>query len=209
MRSVGEVALQQPLEAPAYREVIGSMLEEVARLTGLVESLLMLTRVDSGHAQVSREAVDLAVLAGSAVEHLRVLAEEKTQTLVIETAAPVEALCDPGLVRQAVVNLLDNAIKYTPHGGEVRVTARRLPSGEAVVEVKDSGPGIAASERERVFERFYRVDKGRARSTGGLGLGLGLAIARAALAATDGRIELESEEGRGSTFRVVLPGVAP
>ncbi len=207
MRSVGEVALQEPLQTSAYREVIGSMLEEVERLTGLVESLLMLTRADSGRIQAARETVELGALAASAVEHLRVLAEEKAQTLVVEVPTPVGAMCDPALVRQGVVNLLDNAIKYTPRGGEVRVSARLLPTGEAALEVRDTGPGIAPADRERIFERFYRVDAARSRSAGGMGLGL--AIARAAVAATAGRIELESEEGRGSTFRVVLPGATP
>ena len=109
------------------------------------------------------------------------------------------------MVRQGVVNLLDNAIKYTPPKGAIRVVVRVLSSGEPAVEVKDDGPGIAAVHLERIFERFYRVDAGRSKESGGMGLGL--AIARSVIAATGGRIEVESAEGHGAVFRVVLSAV--
>ena len=114
MRSVGEVALQRPVDGLAYREVISSMLEEVDRLTRLVENLLTLTRGESGHIQLSSETVDLGRLAAGVAEHLRVLAEEKDQELAVDVTADVQAACDPGILRQALVNVLDNAIKYTP-----------------------------------------------------------------------------------------------
>jgi heavy metal sensor kinase len=202
MRSVGEVALHDSRDAAGYRDVIGSMLEEVERLTGLVESLLTLTRVDSSRLRVSREVVDLRSVASSATEHLRVLAEEKEQTLTVNAADEVRVQCDPMLLRQGIVNLVDNAIKYTPHRGTIRVDVKVLPSGDAAVEVRDDGPGIARAHHDRIFERFYRVDAGRSRSDGGLGLGL--SIARSTVEASGGRIEVESEEGRGSIFRVVL-----
>jgi len=204
LRSVGEVALQDSLDAAGYRDVIGSMLEEVERLTRLVESLLMLTRVESGRLQSSREVVDLGALAARSAEHLRVLAEEKEQTLTVE-APGVRAQCHPALLRQGIDNLVDNAIKYTPPRGRIDVSVKVLPSGEAAIEVKDTGPGIAADQRERIFERFYRLDPGRSRSSGGMGLGL--AIARSTAEANQGRIELESEVGLGSVFRIVLPAV--
>ncbi|HMH18998.1 MAG TPA: ATP-binding protein [Burkholderiales bacterium] len=206
MRSVGEIALQVPLEAGTYRDVIGSMLEEVDRLTRLVDSLLMLTRADSGAAQPVREAVELSALAGNVAEHLRVLAEEKKQTLSVQSAAPVAAVCDPAILRIGLMNLLHNAIKYTPNGGAIHVRTAATASGQPSIEVQDTGPGIPAAHRERIFERFYRMDPGRARESGGSGLGL--AIARWAVAANGGRIELESEESKGSLFRIVLPGVA-
>jgi len=206
MRSVGEIALQAPLDAGRYRDVIGSMLEEVDRLTLLVESLLMLTRADSGAARPVHEVVELAVLAGSVAEHLRVLAEEKQQSLSVQSAARVEAVCDPAILRLGLMNLLHNAIKYTPDGGAIQVRATATASGQPSIEVQDSGPGIPAAHRERIFERFYRVDPLRARESGGVGLGL--AIARWAVAANGGRIELESEEAKGSLFRIVLPSVA-
>jgi signal transduction histidine kinase len=112
------------------------------------------------------------------------------------------APCDPAILRQGLINVLHNAIKYTPGGGSIRVVVK-LASGEAVIEVKDTGPGISAADRQRIFERFYRVDGGRSREAGGVGLGL--AIARWAVEANGGRIEVESEEGRGALFRIVLP----
>ena len=204
MRSVGEVALRAPLEPGKYRDVIGSMLEEVDRLTRLVDSLLMLTRADSGAARPVREVVELAALAGNVAEHLRVLAEEKQQSLSVHAAARVEALCDPAIVRLGLMNLLHNAIKYTPPGGAIDVRAKATASGQPSIEVQDTGPGIPAAHHKRIFERFYRADPGRARDSGGVGLGL--AIALWAVAANSGRIELESEESKGSLFRIVLPG---
>jgi heavy metal sensor kinase len=203
MRSVGEVALHDSLDPARYRDVIGSMLEEVERLTGLVESLLTLTRVDSSRMRVARKVVDLRSIASSATEHLRVLAEEKEQTLTVAAVEAVQVECDPALLRQGIVNLVDNAIKYTPPKGTIQVGVKVLPSGEAAIAVEDDGPGIARVHHERIFERFYRVDAGRSRSDGGLGLGL--AIARATVEASGGRIEVESDEGCGSVFRVVLP----
>jgi heavy metal sensor kinase len=206
MRSVGEVALQAPLDPGKYRDVIGSMLEEVDRLTRLVDSLLVLTRADSGAAAPAREVVELAEIASEVTDHLRVLAEEKQQSLSVHTAARVEALCDPAILRLGLMNLLHNAIKYTPKGGAIHVRAGATASGHPSIEVEDTGPGIPVAHRERIFERFYRADPARARESGGAGLGL--AIARWAVAANGGRIELESEESGGSLFRIVLQGVA-
>jgi heavy metal sensor kinase len=205
IRSVGEVALQRSLSAAAYREVIGSMLEEVDRLTWLVESLLTLTRGESGRIQPALEIVDLGGLAVSVVEHLRVLAEEKEQSVTVDAAAGVSVTCDPAILRLGLINVLDNAIKYTPFRGTIRVGVRETPSSETAIEVEDTGLGISAVHQGRIFERFYRVDQGRSREAGGTGLGL--ATARWAVEVNGGRIELESEEGKGSLFRIVLPRV--
>jgi len=204
IRSVGEIALQAPLGAGKYRDVIGSMLEEVDRLTHLVESLLLLTRADSGAIHPAREVVELAALTSNVADHLRVLAEEKQQSLSVHAGARVEALCDPAILRLGLMNLLHNAIKYTPNGGAIEVRTKATASGQPSIEVQDTGPGIPSAHHERIFERFYRVDPDRARESGGAGLGL--AIALWAVASNSGRIELESEESKGSLFRIVLPG---
>jgi len=203
LKSVGEVALQDSLDSAAYRDVIGSMLEEVDRLARLVDSLLTLTRGESGRIKTARARVDLGDLCSAVADCLRVLAEEKEQTLSVEIEKGVFAEADPAILRQAVTNLIDNAIKYTPAKGRVRLAAGNRSSQEAVIEVIDSGPGIPVEHREKVFERFYRIDLGRDRETGGVGLGL--AITRWAVEMNHGRIELETQEGRGSTFRIVLP----
>src|SRR5262245_518221 len=203
MRSVGEVALQRPLTIPGYRDVIGSMLEEVDRLTRLVESLLTLTRADAGRISLTRQMVDLGDLAVSASDRLRVLAEDKEQNLDVRVQGGIMAECDPGIVRQGLINLLYNAIKYTPSKGAISVRVSAPDSREAVIAVKDTGPGIPSAHHHRIFDRFYRVDPGRSREDGGLGLGL--AIARWAIEANGGRIELQSEPGAGAVFRIVLP----
>jgi len=202
MRSVGEVALRDLRDVHAYQEAIGSMLEEVDRLTRLVESLLHLTRADTGKAELQSERLDVGALVRETVEHLRVLAEEKSQSLRLDLPNGATVRADRDTLRQALINLLDNAIKYSPPRGAIEVSVRELPDRVAIA-VTDAGPGIAADQQPRVFDRFYRVDKARVREGGGIGLGL--AIAKWAVEANGGRIEIESEAGRGSTFRIVLP----
>jgi len=203
MRSVGEVALRNTNDASAYRDVIGSMLEEVDRLTRLVESLLTLTRADSGKIQLAPETLELGALAGNVIDQLRVLADEKQQELMLRAPSQVHARGDPALMRQALMNLIHNAIKYTPNGGAISVETKVKNSGQAVIEVRDSGPGIPAAHQDRIFDRFYRVDVSRSREDGGVGLGL--AIARWAIEANGGHIEVASDGTRGSVFRVLLP----
>jgi signal transduction histidine kinase len=202
MRSVGEVALQNTLDAVAYRDVIGSMLEEVDRLTRLVESLLILTRADSGKVQLAPEALELGGLVGHVVDQLRVLADEKQQELTLRAPIRVRATADAALIRHALMNLIHNAIKYTPNGGTITV-AVNATGGRAMIEVRDTGPGIPAAHRDRIFDRFYRVDTSRSREEGGVGLGL--AITRWAVEANGGHIELASDGTDGSLFRVILP----
>ena len=203
IRSVGEVGMDENMDAASCREVIGSMLEETDRLTKMVDSLLTLSRADAGTVPFRRETIDLAALAFEVTDWLQVLAEEKGQTLTVAAPSPVFAEADLATLRQAVINLLDNAIKYTPQGGKVQITAGTTPGGEATLAVSDDGPGIAAEHREEIYERFYRVDPGRSREVGGAGLGL--SIVKWAVESNGGRIELDSAEGRGSTFHIVFP----
>ncbi len=201
MRSVGEVALQSERQPQRYRDVIGSMLEEVDRLTHLVDSLLTLTRADSGKVKPKAQAIDLGEAAAAVADQLRVLAEEKQQTLRLEPDRAVQASCDPELLRLALINVVHNAIKYTPAGGAIQVHVRSSSNGTATIDVSDTGPGIPAAERERIFERFYRLHGARTSA----GAGLGLAIARWAVTANNGRIEVEAAATGGSVFRIVLP----
>jgi len=202
IQSVGEVALQEELDANAYRDRIGSMLEETSRLTHLVESLLLLTRADTGRVLLDRKSHNITKLVEKAVEDMRVMAEEKGQTLTANLPFRIQAVVDEGALRRALVNLLDNAIKYTPEKGSLSVGLKSDDRGLAI-EVSDSGPGIPADQRGKIFDRFYRIDNDRSRDIGGAGLGL--AIAKWAVEANGGYIELESKEGQGSTFRIVLP----
>lgn len=199
LRSIGEVALNAPRDERTYRETIGSMLEEVARLNRLVESLLTLARADGGQVRLALEPLDLAELVRETVSHICVLAEEKRQALTVEAPRPVRVQADRSLLRQAIVNLLHNAIRHSPEGTPIRVSVE----DGAVLEVADRGPGIPPEHLDRIFDRFYRVDEGRSQEQGGTGLGL--SIARWAVEIHGGKIEVESVVGEGSTFRIRLP----
>src|SRR6516162_2059758 len=203
IRSVGEVALQEQKNPAEYRDVIGSMLEEVDRLTRLVESLLALSRADAGQIQLQRTNISLLALAREAGSMVEVLAEEKAQQLDIDgdTALTVDA--DRLIVRQALVNLFDNAIKYSPVNSQISVRVGRSADNQATVDITDHGPGIPREHQAHVFDRFYRVDKARTREWGGAGLGL--SNARWAIEAHGGDLTLKSEEGQGATFRISLP----
>lgn len=199
--AVGEAALQDGYNANACREAVGSMLEEADRLVSLLDNLLVLTRADADGAVIRREACDLGALASEVAELMAVLADEKQQQLVVDAPAGIIIWADPMLVRQAVLNVLDNAIKFTPVGGHVEVRVGGTATLGAVT-VRDSGPGIAPEHRERIFERFYRADSVRASERGA---GLGLPIAQWAVTVHGGRVELETEVGMGSAFRLLFP----
>jgi heavy metal sensor kinase len=202
LRSVGEVALQGEKSNGEYREVIGTMLEEVDRLSRLADELLTLARAEGGEARYHFEPVDLRALGEEVVEQLLVLAEEREQALVLTGDAPVVVTGDRLALRQAIINLVDNAIKYAPEGTRVDVRVR-LGAGAAIVEVEDEGPGIAPEHAARIFERFYRVDASRSREMGGTGLGLSLV--KHTVEAHGGHVELETAPQKGSTFRILLP----
>ena len=204
IRGVGEVGLQAPQTPDRYREIIGSMLEETDRLTRLVDGLLTLARADAGRVTLDRKPEYLAVLCREVADCLRVLAEDKQQTLAFTTAGTdtLTAVVDRDTLRLALINIVANAIRFTPARGAVRI-GLNCRASDIVIEVADNGPGIAKEHQARLFERFYRVDRSRSHATGGTGLGL--AIARWAVEANGGRIELDSDVGNGSRFRVVLP----
>jgi heavy metal sensor kinase len=201
MRSVGEVGLRERRDERAYRTIIGSMLEEVDRLTALVDRLLMLSRAQSRQAALSLDAIDLRTLAEEVAADLSVLADEKSQRLSVGAEGNPRALADRLMLRQAVINLVENAVKYTPQGGTIRIDVREAGRGP-VVDISDTGPGIAPALRERIFDRY-------ARGAGhGRGLGLGLSIAKCAVEASGGTLTLEETRGPGSTFRITLPRAA-
>jgi signal transduction histidine kinase len=202
MRSVGEVALQNGGDTQYHHDVIGSMLEEVNRLTHLVDNLMILARADSGRIPLQRGEVGLLELATESAVLLEVLAEEKKQSVQIEGDQSLTVIGDRLILRQALVAIIHNAVKYSPPQGSIHVRVG-TGNGDALVEIHDSGPGIAPEHHTKVFERFYRVDKARTRDEGGSGLGL--SIADWGVRAHGGQIELESYDQRGCTFRIRLP----
>jgi signal transduction histidine kinase len=196
IRSVGEVGLRGHRDETAYRGIIGSMLEEVDRLASLVDRLLTLSRAQT---RQSREAVDLSSLADDVVSHLGVLAEEKRQTLTIDRPATPVVAADRLVLRQALINLVDNAIKFTPAAGRIRIRISETPT-DALVDVIDSGPGISSDARDRIFDRFYRENESDAGGTG-----LGLSLAKGAVEALGGHLTLEHTGAAGTAFRISLP----
>ena len=144
----------------------------------------------------------LSALAEDALHLLRPAAEKRDQSLDTAITPGLHAVCDPGKMRQIITNLVDNALKYTPDGGEVTVSL--TDEGESVaLSVTDNGVGIPEEDQTHIFDRFYRVDKARSRATGGTGLGL--AIVRQMVAMHHGEISVTSAPGEGSTFTVTLP----
>jgi len=179
------------------------MLEEVDRLTRLVESLLVLSRADARHVHLHRADTSLLSVAEEAASTLEVLAEEKRQKIDVEGDDDLVVSADRLILRQAIVNLLDNAIKYSPVESRILIRVHSGEDKKACLDVIDRGPGIPAEHQLYVFDRFYRVDKARTREWGGAGLGL--SITRWAIEAHGGEISLSSKDGDGCTFRICLP----
>lgn len=204
IRGIGELGLGDTRSPDEYKEAIGSMLEEVDRLTRLVDTLLRLSRGDAGTVRLSPESLDLADLARSVAASMAILAEERRQRVEVDAGTSVSVTADRLVLRDAITNVVDNAIKYAPAGSTIRIGVNG-DAHRAVLSVTDEGPGIPPEHRARIFDRFYRIDEGRSRDMGGTGLGL--AIAKWAVEASGGQIALDSTD-RGSTFRIVLPRTA-
>jgi heavy metal sensor kinase len=181
------------------RERVGSVLEEVARLEHLVSGLLALSRLDAGEAQREWVDVDLAELAENTTEQMRLMAEDRGIHLESSGLRTVVVPGDRGRLKQVIVNLLDNAIRFTPRGGTVTLLTAR-EENYLILEVRDTGIGIPPSALQHVFDRFYRVDEARSRDDGGAGLGL--SIVRSICSAHGAEIELRSHVGSGSCFRI-------
>jgi heavy metal sensor kinase len=200
--NVGEVALQKSGDARYYRDIVGSMLEEAHHLTQLVDMLLTLSRADAGFSPIEHKEVCLLDVARETVSLLEVLAEEKNQSIEIGGNQSLSVAGDRLILRQALVAIIHNAINYTPPNGSIRVWVDQRENC-ALIEVTDTGPGIAPEHRKKVFERFYRVDRARTREWGGAGLGL--SIAKWAVEAHGGTLDLKCEPGPGCTFSLQLP----
>lgn len=203
LRSIGEVGLERNGTREEFRELVGSMLEEVNRLTRLVDELLLISRGDSGAIHLKYSRVGVLELARETVALLEPLAEEKQQRLVVAGDEQATVQADPVFLRQALINVLHNAIKYSPPGAITSLRVEKENAESLTIAVRDAGPGIAPEHARHIFDRFYRVDQGRSRDAGGFGLGL--SIAQWAVEAHQGAISVVSTRGEGSTFRITLP----
>jgi len=195
-------SVAQDQQLPEHlRDRIGSVLEETERLSRIAENLLIISRLDAGEVKIEHELYDLATLAKNTAEQISLLAEQKKIKMNITTAIPTPVYGDPAKIKQIVVNLLDNAIKYTPQGGAILLSVYSVQD-KAYLEVRDNGIGIAAAELPHIFERFYRADKARSRQGG---TGLGLSIVHSICQAHGATVEIESKENKGTTCRIMLP----
>jgi heavy metal sensor kinase len=198
------VTLSQPRQAAEYGESLQEMEHQVDRLIRLSSDLLFIARLDQGPVKRRQDPIALDDLLAAVVEQLRPLAEAKTISLPEPDARGLTVPGDMDLMIRLFLNLLDNAIKFTPPGGRVSVETWR--SGlQVTIVVRDTGPGIPAEHRAHLFERFYRVGGDRSRSDGQAGAGLGLAIAHEIARAHGGSLTVESTLGEGTTFFVNLP----
>ncbi|MEW5987342.1 MAG: HAMP domain-containing sensor histidine kinase [Chloroflexota bacterium] len=202
-----EVTLSRPRQTAEYVETLQEMEQQVDRLIRLSNDLLFLARLDQRQLQLRREPVELGELLGVVVEQMRPLWEAKALALHQTIAKGLAIQGDFDLLTRLFLNLLDNAIKYTPAGGQIGVQAR-LVDRQVSIAIRDSGPGIAAEHLPHLFERFYRVEADRARRPGEPepgGAGLGLAIAYEIARAHGGGLMVKSEIGRGTSLAVVFP----
>ena len=203
LRGSLEVALEEERPAEEYREAIGNALLEVRHLTRLSQNLLFLTRGESGRVTLSFANLDLVKFAADVVKDLAHASAYRGLDLSFETPEkPIYVFTDSGRLQQVMHNLLENAMRYTEAGGRVTVRVEAAP-GEALLSVSDTGVGIPEADLPYVFERFFRSKGSRATNPGGSGLGL--SIVRWIVEAHKGRVTVESQLGKGSTFTVRLP----
>jgi heavy metal sensor kinase len=203
MRTRAELTLRKPRAAAEYSEELHQILSDLERTSDLVERLMLLARADSGAPVLQFGNIDLADVLAKSAEQATTLATAKHIDFSAELATPgVMVRGDAQFLQRLFLILLDNAVKYTPQGGEIAISCGKT-TDSAVVSVRDNGVGIPEADLPNIFERFYRADKARSRESGGTGLGL--AIAHWIVEAHQGTIDVTSVSGKGSTFRIMLP----
>jgi signal transduction histidine kinase len=201
MRGEAEVLLLKERKGEEYQEGLVHFIEQFDRLNQMINDLILLSKFDATQVELKMAPLRLDLLIKDLCNLFQVLAEQNNIALEMGTIEEVTVLGDKVRLQQLFTNLIDNAIKYTSKGS-IHVTVEKNESA-ALVKIKDTGIGIPKEEQERIFRRFYRVDKSRSRETGGVGLGL--SIAEWIVHAHHGRIEIDSELNKGSTFTVYLP----
>lgn len=202
IRGEADVALSQPRTSMEYQETLAIVRDEARRLSRIVDDMLALARADAGGQQLNREELYLNDLVEECCRSVQTLAAHKNIAVYCESLPDIEFRGDEELLRRMILNLLDNAIKYTPPGGMVRINLDETPT-HIQFRVSDNGIGIPAEAAAQVFDRFYRVDKARSRAEGGSGLGL--PIVKWVAEAHQGTVWLESRLGKGSQFTIELP----
>jgi signal transduction histidine kinase len=200
LRGAAESALQQNLDPAATREALADCVEESERVLSMVTTLMDIAEAEAGTLRLQRQPVDLCRLLREVIEIYEYVAEEKKIRVLADLPPACEASVDANRVRQAFANLLDNAIKYTPEGGAITISAA-CRAEDAVVRFRDTGIGIPENEQNKIWDRLYRGDKSRSQR----GLGLGLSVVKAVIEAHHGKASVNSKPGEGSEFTVLLP----
>ncbi len=203
LRGIAEMALRSDRDAALMSEALADCVEESDRVLTILKTLMDVAEAEAGMIRLARERVNLAAMIEEVVELYSCVAEEKRIVMTTDLDRSREAVLDPIRIRQAFANLLDNALKYTEPGGAVTLAVR--PAGpETLIVFRDDGMGIPSHELDRIWNRLFRGDKSRSQR----GLGLGLSLVKAIVEAHQGRVEVSSEPGRGSEFRVYLPATS-
>jgi signal transduction histidine kinase len=198
---MAEVTLATGKGIEEYENMAAGTVEECDRLLDMINTMLMITKTESGVHPLDYQQVDMPRLVRDACELMETVAEDKGLSLACETPETLPLVGDPRMIQRILANLLDNAIKYTPSGGSVRVSLSAIDGGEVLVTVQDTGMGIPSDDLPHIFERFYRCDQSRTEP----GTGLGLSLARALARAHQGDVTVTSTVGQGSTFTLTLP----
>jgi heavy metal sensor kinase len=195
-----EVTLKKMRSAEEYQDILSSSLEEINKLSLLIENLLALSRFDSKVMKLDTKRFDLCAVVNAVVRDMEILASQKNIRIALDLSPSVFVETDEKHIRRAILNVLDNAIKYTPSLGTMTVKLGK-EGEQAKVSITDTGPGIPEEELPHIFDRFYRVDK----SHSSQGFGLGLSITKSIVEAHHGTVEAESQLGKGTTFSIFLP----
>jgi len=201
LRGTAEFALNENVDPGEARSALADCVDQTDRLLHVIEALLDLSAAEGGALRLNCERIDLRGLVERAADLYREVAEERKISVVLELPVPVEVDADPVRFGQAVNNLLDNALKYTPEGGRVTLSAG-FDSGAAVLRVTDNGPGVPPAEREAIFRRLYRGDASRSQR----GLGLGLSLVKAIVESHEGMVAVDEAPGGGARFTIRLGG---
>jgi signal transduction histidine kinase len=205
IRSAAGVTLQREHRDPQeYREALTLVDEQSRRLGRLVDDMFTLARADAGHAPIRPQTFYLDELIAEIARAGSQIGSRRGVVVAVEPVGEIPFVGDEELVRRMLTNLVDNAVRYSPQGGTVRVTMTG-DAGVCRIAIRDEGPGVPSEARPHIFDRFYRADKARTQGAFDEGAGLGLAIARWVAEAHGGTLALEGSDARGSTFVVILP----
>jgi signal transduction histidine kinase len=200
LRATAELAVQGREKISAYEEALVSCMEESDRILNMLSSLMDISEAETGVMKLDRKTIDLSSIIDDMVELYSYSAEDKGITITREPGESISIFADLNRIRQVIANLLDNATKYTPENGSISVGASRRGQ-EAVVTIRDTGPGIPTRDLPHIWDRLFRGDQSRSQP----GLGLGLGLVRAIVKAHGGHVGVESKPGYGATFVVRLP----